>query len=197
VLAILAAIAAGALWGWIAGWLKAATGAHEVISTIMLNWIAVWVGRWLFGLGGPLQSDTQRSFPVSNDIAPGASCRCSGAIRSLQGLHVGSSSRSPRCSSSGCCSTARRRLRGARRRLQPGRRRVRRHHAGRNYVKVMLICGAFAGLAGAIDVLGWQFRIATNDVQRPQVGFLGIAVALLGRNTRVGTLLARCCSARC
>ena len=37
--------------------------------------------------------------------------------------------------------------------------------AGRNYVKVMLICGAFAGLAGAIDVIGWQFRIATIDVQ--------------------------------
>ena len=41
----------------------------------------------------------------------------------------------------------------------------------------------FAGLAGALDVLGWQFRIATNDIQVSQVGFFGIAVALLGRNT--------------
>ena len=62
--------------------------------------------------------------------------------------------------------------------------------AGRNYVKVMLICGAFAGLAGAIDVIGWQFRIATIDVQVANLGFYGIAVALLGRNTAVGTAVA-------
>ena len=62
--------------------------------------------------------------------------------------------------------------------------------AGRNYVKVMLICGLFAGLAGALDVLGWQFRIATNDIQVSQVGYFGIAVALLGRNTAFGTVLA-------
>src|SRR4029078_7642449 len=60
----------------------------------------------------------------------------------------------------------------------------------RNYVKVMAICGAFAGLAGSLDILGWQFRIATNDIQVSQVGFLGIAVALLGRNTAVGTLFS-------
>ena len=62
--------------------------------------------------------------------------------------------------------------------------------AGRNYVKVMLICGLLAGLAGALDVLGWQFRIATNDIQISQVGYYGIAVALLGRNTAFGTVAA-------
>jgi simple sugar transport system permease protein len=50
--------------------------------------------------------------------------------------------------------------------------------------------GMLAGLAGSLDVLGWQFRIATNDVQALQLGFLGIAVALLGRNTAIGTCLA-------
>jgi general nucleoside transport system permease protein len=54
----------------------------------------------------------------------------------------------------------------------------------------MAICGLFAGLAGAIDVLGWQFRIATNDIQTSDIGFLGIAVALLGRNTASGTVAA-------
>jgi simple sugar transport system permease protein len=54
----------------------------------------------------------------------------------------------------------------------------------------MAICGLFAGLAGALDILGWQFRIATNDVQTSQIGFLGIAVALLGRNTASGTAAA-------
>jgi ABC-type uncharacterized transport system permease subunit len=63
-------------------------------------------------------------------------------------------------------------------------------NAGRNYVKVMVICGVLAGLAGAIDVLGWQFRIATNDIQISAVGFTGIAVALLGRNTVGGTVVA-------
>jgi ABC-type uncharacterized transport system permease subunit len=61
---------------------------------------------------------------------------------------------------------------------------------GKNYVLVMAVCGLFAGLAGAVDVLGWQFRIATNDIQNVQLGFFGIAVALLGRNTAVGTVAA-------
>ena len=61
---------------------------------------------------------------------------------------------------------------------------------GRNYVLVMAICGLFAGLAGSLDVLGWQFRVATNTIQISDVGFLGIAVALLGRNTAVGTVFA-------
>ena len=52
------------------------------------------------------------------------------------------------------------------------------------------IAGAFAGLAGAIDILGWQFRLSTGDVQASQIGFVGIAVALLGRNTAVGVGLA-------
>jgi len=54
----------------------------------------------------------------------------------------------------------------------------------------MAVCGFFAGLAGAMDVLGWQFRIATNDIDISQIGFYGIAVALLGRNTAVGTFFA-------
>jgi general nucleoside transport system permease protein len=57
-------------------------------------------------------------------------------------------------------------------------------------VLVMAVCGLFAGLAGALDVLGWQFRLATNDIQISQVGYIGIAVALLGRNTASGTAAA-------
>jgi simple sugar transport system permease protein len=60
----------------------------------------------------------------------------------------------------------------------------------RNYILVMAVCGAFAGLAGTLDVLGWEFRIATNDILNSQIGFLGIAVALLGRNTATGTLFS-------
>src|ERR671934_115313 len=50
VLGIAAAAFAGAVWAGIAGFLKATVGAHEVISTIMLNWIAIWGGTYLFGV---------------------------------------------------------------------------------------------------------------------------------------------------
>ena len=57
----------------------------------------------------------------------------------------------------------------------------------------MAISGAFAGIAGAIDILGWQFRLSTGDIQASAasgIAFTGIAVALLGRNTAVGTFFA-------
>ncbi len=60
----------------------------------------------------------------------------------------------------------------------------------RNYILTMAICGAFAGLAASVDVLGWQFQVSSADIQTSQVGFLGIAVALLGRNTAIGTVFA-------
>ncbi len=61
---------------------------------------------------------------------------------------------------------------------------------GRSYVVTMAICGVFAGLAAGVDVLGWEFQISTGDITTSQVGFLGIAVALLGRNTAIGTVFA-------
>ena len=64
-----AATLAGAVWAGIAGFLKATVGAHEVITTIMLNWIAIWVGTYLFGDGGPLQNTENASLPISNDVA--------------------------------------------------------------------------------------------------------------------------------
>jgi ABC-type uncharacterized transport system permease subunit len=53
-IAILASIVAGGIWGGIAGLLKATVGAHEVITTIMLNWIAIFVGSYLVEIGGAL-----------------------------------------------------------------------------------------------------------------------------------------------
>ena len=60
----------------------------------------------------------------------------------------------------------------------------------RNYFLAMAIAGVFAGLAGAIDMLGWRFSIGFSDIQTASIGFVGIAVALLGRNTAVGVGLA-------
>jgi general nucleoside transport system permease protein len=190
-LAIVAACLAGAFWAGIAGWLKATTGAHEVISTIMLNWIALWVGVYLFSLGGPLQNDRDASLPVSNDIAEAAHLPVWWGDPVLQGLHIGIF-----VSLAAVVvfwlilnrSTIGYEVRAVG--FNPEAARYGGMNVSKNYVLVMAVCGVFAGLAGALYVLGWQFRLATNDIQISQIGFLGIAVALLGRNTAIGTVAA-------
>jgi ABC-type uncharacterized transport system permease subunit len=193
VFAMVAATLAGAMWAGIAGLLKAAVGAHEVISTIMLNWVAIWVGSYLFALHGPLQNTnpTKQSVPVSNDVAPSAKLHVFWGDPQLQGLHIGifvalvavlvfwvilnRSTTGYEVRAVG---------------LNPEAARYGGISVGRNYILVMAVCGAFAGLAGSMDILGWEFHVATNDIQVSQVGFLGIAVALLGRNTASGTAVA-------
>jgi len=188
VLAVVLASLAGAFWAGIAGYLKATTGANEVITTIMLNYTAIWIGVYLFSLGGPLQNDAQRSIPVSNDIVESARLPVFWGDPELQGLHVGF-----------FVAVAallvfwvllNRSVTGYEVRavgFNPDAAEYGGISVARNYIKVMAVCGAFAGLAGALDILGWQFRLATNDIQTNEYGFLGIAVALLGRNTAIGT----------
>ena len=189
--AIIAGAGCGALWAGIAGFLKATVGAHEVISTIMLNWIAIWIGVFLFGLGGPLQNDRQKFVPISNDIVPGAKLPVFWGDALFQGLHVGFFIAigalvvywlilSRTTLGYGVKAVG----------FNPEAARYGGISVSRNYFLAMAISGAFAGLAGAIDILGWQFRLATGDVQGATIAFVGIAVALLGRNTAVGIALA-------
>ena len=195
-LALVLGTLAGALWGGLAGWLKARTGANEVISTIMLNYVALWVGVWAFGLGGPLHSDdpANSSIPISDTIDRGARLPVFAGDPELQGLHVGLFI--ALIALIVFWVLLNRSVAGYEARavgFNPDAAEYGGIHAGRTYVKVMLWCGGFAGLAGAIDVLGWQFHIATNDIQNAGVvgaGFIGIAVALLGRNTAVGVLFS-------
>jgi simple sugar transport system permease protein len=190
-LCMLLATMAGAAWAGISGALRAITGANEVITTIMLNWIAIWLGVYLFGLGGPLQNDTQPSVPISNDVVAGAKLHVFWGDPELQGLHIGifvaiaaavvywvllnRSTKGYEARAVG---------------FNPEAARYSGIKVGKTYVLVMGTCGALAGLAGSLDVLGWQFHLATNDIQGTQLAFLGIAVALLGRNTAIGTCLA-------
>jgi simple sugar transport system permease protein len=189
--AIVAAALMGALWAGIAGFLKATVGAHEVITTIMLNWIAYWGGSYLFGLGGPLQSSTEASVPVSNDILESSKLNVFWGDAQLQGLHVGFFV--ALLALVAFWLVLNRTTLGYEVRavgFNPEAARYGGISVRRNYFLAMAISGLFAGLAGAMDVLGWEFRINVNDIQYSTIGFIGIAVALLGRNTALGTFLA-------
>jgi general nucleoside transport system permease protein len=184
-LALFCAAVAAAVWAGIAGILRATVGAHEVITTIMLNWIAYWIGSYLLSIGGPLQSDTQKSVPISNDVQDSAKLHV--LWGGVQGLHIGF-----------LIAVAALvvywliidrttlgygvRAVGA----NPEAARYGGINVPRNYFLAMAISGAFAGLAGAIDILGWQYRFSQLDIQASSIGFAGIAVALLGRNKPLG-----------
>ncbi|HEU5489946.1 MAG TPA: ABC transporter permease [Gaiellaceae bacterium] len=189
--AIVAAALAGAAYAGIAGILKATVGAHEVITTIMLNWIAIYAGLYLFGQGGPLQNKEQVFSPTSNPVVEGAKLPVFWGDPFLQGLHAGLFialgalvafwviiSRT----------TLGYEVRAVG--FNPDAARYGGISVARNYFLAMAIAGVFAGLAGAIDMLGWRFSIGFSDIQSSTIGFIGIAVALLGRNTALGVGLA-------
>jgi len=190
-LAVGAATLGGAIWAGIAGFLKATVGAHEVISTIMLNWIAIWVGTYLFGDGGPLQNSANKSLPISNDIAGSAKLPVFWGDKDLQGLHIGffvalaalvvfwlilnRTTMGYEVRAVG---------------FNPEAAAYGGINVKKNFVRALAISGAFAGLAGALDMLGYLYRFGVSDIPVSTVGFLGIAVALLGRNTAAGVGIA-------
>ncbi len=184
VLAIVAAILVAMVWGGIAGFLKASVGAHEVITTIMLNWIAIYGGQWLFELGGPLQGP-EPSLPKSGALLESARLPTFGT--GLQPVHVGVFIAIAALVVYTLLlnrTTLGFEVRAVG--FNPEAARYSGISVGRNYILALAIAGGFAGLGGALDNLGWKFTIATNDIQVSAVGFVGIAVALLGRNTAIG-----------
>jgi ABC-type uncharacterized transport system permease subunit len=192
VLTVALAALAGAFWGAIAGFLKATVGAHEVITTIMLNWIAVWVGVWLFSQGGPLQNHTNPSLPISDPVAEGAKLPPIWGNPALPpALHIGifialaalvvfyivlnRTTLGYEVRAVG---------------FNPEAARYGGISVGRNFVFAMALSGLFAGLGGACLVLGELYRLSDLDVKVSTAGFIGIAVALLGRNTAIGVGIA-------
>src|SRR5207247_5525379 len=188
---IVVASLAGALWAAIAGFLKATTGAHEVITTIMLNWIAYWLGSWAFGQGGPLQNSFNPSLPVSNDVVQSAKLWTFWGNPALQALHIGFFVAIAALVA--FWFTLNRTTLGYEVRavgFNPEAARYGGISVAKNYVVAMAISGGFAGLAGVMDMIGYQYRFGVLDVQISQIGFIGIAVALLGRNKAIGVALS-------
>ncbi len=188
VLAAGAGALAGAVWAGIAGILKATVGAHEVISTIMLNWTAVWIGTYLVGFGGPLQDPAQEFVPVMKEVAASAKLNVFWGDPVSQGLHIGFFVAIAALVVFWIVlnrTTLGYEVRAVG--FNPDAARYGGISVGRSYFIAMAISGAFAGLAGAVDVLGWLFRVDQTSVQvSSQIAFIGIAVALLGRNSSIG-----------
>jgi simple sugar transport system permease protein len=194
VIGIVLAGVAGALWAGIAGILKATVGAHEVITTIMLNWIAFWFASYCFGQGGPLQNRTvgQESVPISDSVYDnGVFIPILWGDEGLQALHYG-------IFLSVACLIAfyiviNRTTLGYEVRavgFNPDAAAYGGISVKKNFFLAMAISGLFAGLAAAVDIYGWKYTAGVLDIQASTVGFVGIAVALLGRSTAIGVGLA-------
>ena len=179
--ALLAGMVGGLVWGFIPGFLKAYTGAHEVVTTIMLNYIALAVISW--AVSGPLRG-ADVTFARTDDVVAAALPIIVGRdghlgillaaaavpiaawllYRSTIGFEIRTTGANPDAA----------RYAGMRPKTL--------------IVFTMSLCGLFAGLAGATEVLGEVGYITASYA--PGVGFDAIAVALLGRAHPVGILFA-------
>jgi general nucleoside transport system permease protein len=186
-LAILAGMLAGALWAGLAGLLKARTGAHEVIVTIMLNYVAFYLVFYALSKQGLLQapgSGNPKSAPAQESaILPlilGERFNLHlGFVLALVAVAV-------------VWWLLNRATLGYRIRAvgeNPSAARAAGIDVGRTYVVVMLIAGALMGIAGTNQVLGTVTSGVTVDLDAG-IGFDAITVALLGRSRPLGILLA-------
>jgi simple sugar transport system permease protein len=194
-LVLLGGTLAGAVWGGIVGVLKAVTGAHEVVTTIMLNYIAQWLLRFLI-VGGPMQAPN--GFSASSPIGKGAQLPTLlpsdrvifGLPGGVYGAHTGIF-----IALGGAVLFAfllwRTALGYEIRAVGQSQRAAR--YAGisvrRTIVVTMLISGAFSGLAGAVQIAGVPHDL-TDIYFVDTTGFDAIAVALLGLTSAVGIVLA-------
>lgn len=179
--AILAGAVLGAAWGFIPGALKAWTGAHEVVTTIMLNFIAAAIIGYL--ITGPLETpgfSFSRTGPLGNAELPtlfGTSIHLGVFIafalvpavwwllwRSTLGFEI--------------------RTVGA----NPDAARYAGMHPALITILTMSLCGLLAGLSGAGQILGISHFM--NASYGTSIGFDAISVALLGRAHPVGIMLA-------
>jgi ABC-type uncharacterized transport system permease subunit len=181
-LAVAAGFVGGALWGFIPGILKARTGAHEVITTIMLNYVSYLIVD--IALRQPFYQRPDRDDPVSKFIEPSAILP---QLLSPQRVHLGlilallaavavwwllfRSTKGFEFRAVG---------------LNPSGARYAGMNISRTVVITMMISGGLAGLAGASEILGTNLRLTPGF--SPHWGFDAIAIALLGASRPVGVV---------
>ncbi|GAB2755051.1 hypothetical protein GCM10027020_04050 [Nocardioides salsibiostraticola] len=187
VAAVAAGMVAGAIWAGIVGLLKARTGAHEVIVTIMLNYVGFYLIFFALSRQGILQapgSANPKSLPMPADaqLPKLAGDRYNlhfGFLLALVAVAV-------------VWWLLNRSALGYRFRAvgeNPHAARTAGIDVGRTYVMVMLIAGALVGLAGVNQVLGTVTSGVSVDLDAG-IGFDAITVALLGRSRPLGILAA-------
>lgn len=182
-LALLAGIVGGALWSGIAGVLKVYFNADEVINTLMLNFIAVLLIQWV--TTGPLKDDATRGETASTPRVDGMFRLSDGTGVSLELIAIVAVAallawiiieRTPF---------------GLKSKLVGSSPRVAAWQGlqiKRIHITTYLLTGAFAGLAGALEVLGPGARLVTGAT--PTLGFTAIVVAIVGTLRVPGALLA-------
>ncbi|MFK0403857.1 ABC transporter permease [Microbacterium sp. NPDC090225] len=183
--AVIAGMVAAALWAGIAGFLKARTGAHEVITTIMLNHIAFYLLAWMLATQGILQapgSSNPKTAPMPD----------SAVLPSLLGdsykLHWGFVVALAAVAFTWWL--LERSSLGFRFRAvgeNPAAARVAGINVGKMYFVVMLIAGALIGIAGISQILGTETSGFGGSIDAG-IGFDAITVALLGRSSPIGIL---------
>jgi general nucleoside transport system permease protein len=183
-IAIAGGLLAGAVYGWIPGILKARTGAHEVISTIMLNNIGRLVSAYLVSTA--LFRRPDRADPISKTVEGSAQFP-----RFTEGLRVNTSLLMALVLAAVIFWLVERSTRGFELNavgLNPHAATTAGMSVNRSIVLAMTTGGALAGAAGAATILGIQHRLTIGF--SAGLGFDGITVALLGRGRIGGTVAA-------
>ena len=199
---LLASILAGAIWGGIAGFLKAFRGAHEVVTTIMLNWIAFFGTDYLINsppFAAPFGTTQTIALPPNATLPPIA-----GVYNQIFGngqpllntftYKVDVSIFFALIALVIYWFIISRTTFGYEIRVI-GQNPKAAKYAGiptrRNIFLVMAIAGGFAGLAGSTNLMGQPgYNLTATAFSALPTGFDAIAVALLGQTTAIGILLA-------
>jgi simple sugar transport system permease protein len=182
-LTFLAGALGGAIWGYIPGWLKAKTGGHEVINTIMMNYIAFRLSDWL--LTGPMQREGFN--PISPSILPSAEFPRFFAepIRFHMGFFIAiAMAFVVQWFLTKTTWGFDLRVVGA----NPHAGKYAGMNVSRNIILAMALSGALAGMAGINEVQGVNHNLAMAFSSG--YGFDSIALALLGNNQPFGVVLA-------
>jgi ABC-type uncharacterized transport system permease subunit len=199
---LLASILAGAIWGGIAGFLKAWRGAHEVVTTIMLNWIAFYGTDYLINsapFAAPLGTTQTVALPPNATLPPiaGVYNQIFGNGQPLLSTFTYTVDISIFFALIALVIywfIISRTTFGYEIRVI-GQNPKAARYAGiptrRNIFLVMAIAGGFAGLAGSTSLMGQAgYNLTATAFSALPTGFDAIAVALLGQTTAIGILLA-------